>query len=169
MLRNLRNIPIRGVASFLKASAYCLPAASSIGSFKLAINQNTAKFLSTSNPNRSFCNVNSINVTQVWNFLANVLQSGTSNLLIREIDDLGKTNKSQDDLLRCKLAALYRLVDLKGWSWSVYNHITVIKLPWLVGLLLVTILFKMTFSVRYVQPRIPTTSFWTRTVCSTMR
>ena len=41
------------------------------------------------------------------------------------IDDLNKENKSGDDLLRCKLAAIYRLVDQKGWNWSVYNHITV--------------------------------------------
>jgi len=29
-------------------------------------------------------------------------------------------------IIRCKLAALYRLVDLFGWSQSIYNHITVI-------------------------------------------
>jgi len=28
-------------------------------------------------------------------------------------------------IIRCKLAALYRLVDLFGWSQSIYNHITV--------------------------------------------
>jgi hypothetical protein len=26
---------------------------------------------------------------------------------------------------RCKLAALYRLVDLHGWTQGIYNHITV--------------------------------------------
>lgn len=41
------------------------------------------------------------------------------------IDDLKKENKTPDELLRCKLAATYRLVDLKGWSWNIYNHITV--------------------------------------------
>nr|CAB3220031.1 alpha-adducin [Phallusia mammillata] len=30
-----------------------------------------------------------------------------------------------EKLLRCKLAALYRIVDLYGWSSTVYNHITV--------------------------------------------
>lgn len=30
-----------------------------------------------------------------------------------------------EKILRCKLAALYRLVDLFGWSQSIYNHITV--------------------------------------------
>lgn len=49
---------------------------------------------------------------------------------ITPIDDLNKKNseKSQEDFLRCQLASVYRLVDLKGWSWSVYNHITV-KFP----------------------------------------
>jgi len=27
--------------------------------------------------------------------------------------------------IRCKLAALYRLIDHFGWSQSIYNHITV--------------------------------------------
>lgn len=30
-----------------------------------------------------------------------------------------------EKLLRCKLAALYRLADLFGWSQLIYNHITV--------------------------------------------
>jgi hypothetical protein len=30
-----------------------------------------------------------------------------------------------EKLLRCKLAAVYRLVDLFGWSQGIYNHITV--------------------------------------------
>lgn len=30
-----------------------------------------------------------------------------------------------EKILRCKLAALYRLVDMFGWSQSIYNHITV--------------------------------------------
>lgn len=30
-----------------------------------------------------------------------------------------------EKLLRCKLAAVYRLVDLNGWSAGIYNHITV--------------------------------------------
>jgi len=30
-----------------------------------------------------------------------------------------------EKILRCKLAALYRLVDIFGWSQSIYNHITV--------------------------------------------
>ncbi len=47
-------------------------------------------------------------------------------IAITKIDDLkNNNNKSQDDLLRCKLASTYRLVDLKGWSQSIYNHITI--------------------------------------------
>ena len=30
-----------------------------------------------------------------------------------------------EKLLRCKVAAVYRLVDLYGWSAGIYNHITV--------------------------------------------
>ena len=41
------------------------------------------------------------------------------------IDDLNSKNKNKEDLLRCKLAATYRLVDLKGWSQNIYNHITI--------------------------------------------
>ena len=33
-----------------------------------------------------------------------------------------------EKFLRCKLAALYRLVDMFGWSQSIYNHITVSSL-----------------------------------------
>jgi hypothetical protein len=47
--------------------------------------------------------------------------------VIRKIDDLNKeqNKKNLDDQARCKLASIYRLVDLKGWSESIYNHITV--------------------------------------------
>jgi adducin len=42
---------------------------------------------------------------------------------IRGVDGFryGKGEKN----LRCKVAAVYRLVDLYGWSFSIYNHITV--------------------------------------------
>ena len=29
-----------------------------------------------------------------------------------------------EKLLRCKLASVYRLVQLQGWSQGIYNHIT---------------------------------------------
>ena len=33
-----------------------------------------------------------------------------------------------EKVLRCKLAALYRTVDLMGWSQGIYNHISVSNL-----------------------------------------
>ena len=41
------------------------------------------------------------------------------------VDDLGKDEHSAEDRLRLKLAAMYRLVDSKGWGQNIYNHITV--------------------------------------------
>lgn len=42
---------------------------------------------------------------------------------IRGID--GLRYAKGEKLLRCKLAAVYRLVDMYGWSQDIYNHITV--------------------------------------------
>ncbi|XP_055344345.1 alpha-adducin-like [Paramacrobiotus metropolitanus] len=42
---------------------------------------------------------------------------------IRGVDSLNYTKGEK--LLRCKLAALYRLIDLLGWSEGIYNHVTV--------------------------------------------
>lgn len=74
----------------------------------------------------------------VWNILqftyeilsAEGLRSGYVPRPVIPIDDIGKNvpkdyAKGEKDL-RCKLAALYRLVDHFGWTQSVYNHITVI-------------------------------------------
>lgn len=41
---------------------------------------------------------------------------------IRGMESLGYSR--QEKILRCKLAACYRLVDLFGWSHGIYNHIT---------------------------------------------
>lgn len=41
---------------------------------------------------------------------------------IRGVDNVAYAKGEK--LLRCKLAALYRLVDLYGWSQNIYNHIT---------------------------------------------
>lgn len=35
----------------------------------------------------------------------------------------------QEKALRCKLAACYRLVDINGWTHSIYNHLTVRNSP----------------------------------------
>ncbi|XP_040567402.1 protein hu-li tai shao isoform X2 [Lepeophtheirus salmonis] len=37
----------------------------------------------------------------------------------------GMVYTKQEKLLRCKLAAVYRLIDLQGWAQGIYNHITV--------------------------------------------
>lgn len=41
---------------------------------------------------------------------------------IRGVDSL-RFNKNEK-LLRCKVAAVYRLIDLNGWSQNIYNHIS---------------------------------------------
>ena len=40
----------------------------------------------------------------------------------------GMSYTKNEKLLRCKLAAVYRLVDMYGWTQSIYNHISVIEL-----------------------------------------
>lgn len=37
----------------------------------------------------------------------------------------GLTYAKGEKLLRCKLAAIYRLIDMHGWSQNIYNHCTV--------------------------------------------
>lgn len=41
---------------------------------------------------------------------------------IRGVDNMAYAKGEK--LMRCKLAALYRIVDLYGWSQNIYNHIT---------------------------------------------
>ena len=41
---------------------------------------------------------------------------------IRGVDNIAYAKGEK--LLRCKLAALYRIIDLFGWSQNIYNHIT---------------------------------------------
>ncbi|KAF0305631.1 Alpha-adducin [Amphibalanus amphitrite] len=43
------------------------------------------------------------------------------------INDLGADcpYSAEEQAVRCKLASLYRLVDARGWSMGIYNHITV--------------------------------------------
>ena len=73
-------------------------------------------------------------------------RSGLIPKAIIPIDDIGNTDppgyvKGEKEA-RCKLAALYRLIDHFGWSQSVYNHITVIysKTFLLIQFLIITIL-----------------------------
>merc|ERR1719347_2435862 len=42
---------------------------------------------------------------------------------IRGIDSM--VYAKGEKLLRCKLAAVYRLIDLYGWTQNIYNHVTV--------------------------------------------
>uniref|UniRef100_A0A3Q2D7G7 Class II aldolase/adducin N-terminal domain-containing protein n=1 Tax=Cyprinodon variegatus TaxID=28743 RepID=A0A3Q2D7G7_CYPVA len=53
--------------------------------------------------------------------------------MVTPVNDLrGSDSISYDKgekLLRCKLAAFYRLADLFGWSELIYNHLTVRLLP----------------------------------------
>ena len=39
----------------------------------------------------------------------------------------GMSYSKNEKLLRCKLAAVYRLVDMYGWTQNIYNHISVIS------------------------------------------
>lgn len=42
---------------------------------------------------------------------------------IRGVESMGYAKGEK--ILRCKLAAVYRLMDLYGWTQNIYNHITV--------------------------------------------
>ena len=39
----------------------------------------------------------------------------------------GMSYSKNEKLLRCKLAAVYRLFDMYGWTQNIYNHISVIR------------------------------------------
>ena len=74
-------------------------------------------------------------------------RSGLIPKAIIPIDDIGNTDppgyvKGEKEA-RCKLAALYRLIDHFGWSQSVYNHITVIysKTFLLIQFLIITLYY----------------------------
>lgn len=43
---------------------------------------------------------------------------------IRGVESMGYAKGEK--FLRCKLAAVYRLMDLCGWTQGIYNHITVL-------------------------------------------
>jgi len=58
-------------------------------------------------------------------FTASTLRGGPAIIPINDIRgvDALKYDKAEK-LLRCKVAAVYRLVDLHGWSQNIYNHIS---------------------------------------------
>merc|ERR1719479_282363 len=48
------------------------------------------------------------------------------NIPINDIRGLeGMAYTKQEKLTRCKLAAVYRLIDMYGWTQGIYNHVTV--------------------------------------------
>ena len=65
--------------------------------------------------------------TSRWTTVSSLSRAGGSVIVpindIRGVDSTGYSKSER--LLRCKLASLYRLVDLFGWSQGIYNHITV--------------------------------------------
>ncbi|CAF1361366.1 unnamed protein product [Adineta steineri] len=64
--------------------------------------------------------------TSRWTTVSSLSRAGGSVIVpindIRGVDSQGYSKSER--LLRCKLASLYRLVDLFGWSQGIYNHIT---------------------------------------------
>lgn len=65
--------------------------------------------------------------TSRWTTVSSLSRAGGSVIVpindIRGVDSQGYSKSER--LLRCKLASLYRLIDLFGWSQGIYNHITV--------------------------------------------
>lgn len=62
---------------------------------------------------------------QTGGFTSSTLRSAPATIPINDIrgvDSLKYNNAEK--LLRCKVAAVYRLVDLFGWSQNIYNHIS---------------------------------------------
>ena len=58
----------------------------------------------------------------------------SSGEIVIPINDLSSTKYSLAEReIRCKLAAVYRLADMFGWNQLIYNHITVRKNPYCIG------------------------------------
>jgi adducin len=64
--------------------------------------------------------------TSRWTTVSSLSRAGGSVIVpINDIRGVDSTSYSKSErLLRCKVASLYRLVDLFGWSQGIYNHIT---------------------------------------------
>ena len=60
-------------------------------------------------------------LTRAWP--SNSLHANSST--ITKINDLEPHECDADGIERCKLAAAYQMVDLRGWSECIFNHITV--------------------------------------------
>lgn len=58
-------------------------------------------------------------------FTSSTLRSGSPVIPINDLRGVESMKyKPHEKLLRCKTAAVYRLVDLYGWSQNIYNHIS---------------------------------------------
>ena len=68
--------------------------------------------------------------TSRWTTVSSLSRAGGSVIVpINDIRGIDSTSYSKSErLLRCKLASLYRLIDLFGWSQGIYNHITVSRI-----------------------------------------
>lgn len=79
-----------------------------------------------------------INVSGLLLFVLHLIRTCKSLICLSSVSGLGMVTPVNDlrgsdsiaydkgeKLLRCKLAAFYRLADLFGWSQLIYNHITV--------------------------------------------
>jgi len=55
---------------------------------------------------------------------------------IRGVESMGYAKGEK--IIRCKLAAVFRLMDLYGWTQGIYNQVSVIKI-------LLTLLFKFSY------------------------
>jgi len=77
-------------------------------------------------------------ITKILSNMMNVKPSGGTTAIsgagislgsVIPINDIrgleGMSYTKNEKLLRCKLAAIYRLVDMYGWTQSIYNHISV--------------------------------------------
>ena len=74
---------------------------------------------------------NMMNVKQSSGGTTAISGAGISLGSVIPINDIrgleGMSYTKNEKLLRCKLAAVYRLVDMYGWTQSIYNHISVIE------------------------------------------
>lgn len=61
---------------------------------------------------------------------------------IRGVESMGYAKGEK--IIRCKLAAVFRLMDLYGWTQGIYNQVSVIKI-------LLTLLLKLNFFFIFIK------------------
>ena len=77
-----------------------------------------------------FCLINCLNDKKIpFSVLSLFVLAAAPVIPINDIKGTEGLGYSKGEkLLRCKLAACYRLVELNGWGHGIYNHITVSSL-----------------------------------------